>query len=72
MITLFRTRPFARLVAGSGPLLAALRQMPATRRQRRALLRLDPALLRDIGVDSEAARAEASRPIWDVPRHWRQ
>ena len=40
-------------------------------RQRRALARLTPAQLRDIGLDDEAAAAEAARVFWDAPRHWR-
>jgi len=68
MFALFRTRlTFPR----SSSLLKLLRRMSATRRQRRALLRLDDALLRDIGQDHLSARAEANRPIWDVPQHWR-
>lgn len=40
-------------------------------RQRRALTRLTPQQLRDIGLDAEAASAEAGRLFWDAPRHWR-
>lgn len=40
-------------------------------RQRRALSSLDAHLLRDIGLSEEAAQAEARRPAWDVPTHWR-
>jgi uncharacterized protein YjiS (DUF1127 family) len=43
----------------------------ATRRYRQALGRLDPHLLRDIGLTCEQAQAEATRPLWDVPSHWR-
>lgn len=39
-------------------------------RQRRRLASLDDAMLRDIGLTREAARAEAERPIWDVPQSW--
>lgn len=39
-------------------------------RQRRALARLDPRLLRDIGLTEDAARAEAARRFWDAPHHW--
>lgn len=42
----------------------------ALRRQRSALARLDDRLLDDIGVDQDAARAEAARPVWDAPPHW--
>lgn len=39
-------------------------------RQRRALARLDPAHLADIGLTREEALAEASRPVWDAPEYW--
>jgi len=42
--------------------------MLATYRQRRALARLDSAALKDIGLTCAEARAEANRPIWDLPR----
>ena len=34
---------------------------------RRALAHLDAATLIDIGLSVDEARAEAKRPIWDVP-----
>jgi len=42
--------------------------MLAIYRQRRALARLDSAALKDIGLTCAEARAEANRPIWDMPR----
>jgi uncharacterized protein YjiS (DUF1127 family) len=41
-------------------------------RQRKRLGTLDPHLLQDIGITPEDARTESTRPLWDVPRHWRQ
>ena len=41
-------------------LVAAL----ARRRDRQRLGHLDPHLLRDIGLDCEAARQECSKPFW--------
>ncbi|WP_300514147.1 DUF1127 domain-containing protein [Aliiroseovarius sp.] len=41
-----------------------------TRRERRALARLEAEALRDIGLTKSQARAETGRPIWDVPCHW--
>ncbi|TCO70899.1 DUF1127 domain-containing protein [Rhodovulum euryhalinum] len=38
--------------------------------QRRRLADLDDAMLRDIGLTREQARAEARRPVWDVPKSW--
>lgn len=40
-------------------------------RQRRALSRLNDAALADIGLSRLDAIAEAKRPAWDVPGHWR-
>lgn len=42
------------------------------RRERAELASLDDAALKDIGVSREEALAEARRPLWDVPRYWRQ
>ena len=47
-------------------------------REASKMLELDDHLLRDVGLTSEAARAEAARPAWDaldrvpwdVPAHW--
>lgn len=36
------------------------------RRQRRDLLRLSDAMLRDIGISRADAEREAARPFWDV------
>lgn len=38
--------------------------------QRQHLATLDAHRLDDIGLSADAARAEAARPIWDVPAHW--
>lgn len=43
----------------------------ALRRQRLALRDLDDYRLRDLGIDRAEAEAEARRPAWDVPAHWR-
>ncbi|MDX1822143.1 MAG: DUF1127 domain-containing protein [Paracoccaceae bacterium] len=51
--------------------MTRLSVMRATRRQRRALARLDVAALADIGLTPEAAAAEARRPVWDVTPSWR-
>ena len=40
------------------------------RRQRATLANLPPDRLDDIGLTPDAARAEANRPVWDVPGHW--
>lgn len=48
-------------------ILAAL----ALRRSRAKLGELPDHLLRDIGCTRAQAKAEAARPVWDVPDHWR-
>lgn len=48
------------------------RDLRALVRQRRELAELDEHLLRDIGVSRDDADKESSRPVWDVPSHWRQ
>ena len=40
-------------------------------RQRNHLGQLNAHLLKDIGLTYEEARAEAARPFWDAPSHWR-
>jgi uncharacterized protein YjiS (DUF1127 family) len=51
--------------------LDRLGAMATFARHRKALAKLDPHLLRDIGLTTEEAQAELSRPLWDVPSHWR-
>ena len=41
-------------------------------RQRRHLGALDDRLLEDIGCSRAEAEAEAARPVWDAPAHWRK
>ncbi len=43
----------------------------ALSRSRRALLRLDDHLLRDIGLSRTEAETEAFRREWDAPASWR-
>ncbi|SFG23479.1 protein of unknown function [Palleronia marisminoris] len=40
--------------------------------QRRQLRTLDDRLLEDIGRSRAEADAEAGRPVWDAPSHWRK
>ena len=46
-------------------------EMREVARQRKALARLTPEQLRDIGLDGDLARNEADRPFWDAPQGWR-
>ena len=41
-------------------------------RQRKQLGALDARMLDDIGCSSADAQTEATRPVWDVPSHWRK
>lgn len=49
----------------------SLSQMAAVRRQRKALVRLDDAALRDMGLTRSDVDQEAKRALWDVPANWR-
>jgi uncharacterized protein YjiS (DUF1127 family) len=48
----------------------SLTRLFALHRSRRALADLDGTRLDDIGISADRARAEAARPIWDVPQNW--
>lgn len=54
-----------------GRFVARMFAAQALHRQHQALARLDDALLRDIGLTRTEANAEAARPVWDAPNHWR-
>jgi len=54
------------------PLIRLISLAFSARRSRRALGQLDESALRDIGMTKHEAETEASRPIWDVPRNWRE
>lgn len=45
-------------------LLAAVREFRRRHRSRRGLVRLDPHLLKDIGLSHGEAEFEASKPFW--------
>lgn len=45
---------------------ARLSQWMAVRRQRRRLAEMDPAALKDLGLDRADAWRELHRPFWDV------
>jgi uncharacterized protein YjiS (DUF1127 family) len=64
------TAPNARRLPALTSPLAWLLACLALRRQRLHLAELDERQLRDIGVTPDQMRAEANRPIWDVPAHW--
>jgi uncharacterized protein YjiS (DUF1127 family) len=64
------TRAFARSRPQPG-FLRRLLHLAAVARARHDLARLDDRLLRDIGLTRDEADRELSRPVWDVPPHWR-
>lgn len=49
-----------------------LRRAFSVHRQRARLAYLDDRMLRDIGITRAEAKAEATRPAWDVPASWRR
>lgn len=60
------------LLARQGTSTPRLGDFLSLLRQRQALADLDEAALRDIGISKAEAEAESSRPLWDVPAHWRR
>jgi uncharacterized protein YjiS (DUF1127 family) len=52
-------------------LARALIDALALQRHRQQLAHLNDDILDDIGITREQATAEAARPIWDAPAHWR-
>lgn len=65
-ITIARHRP-----ARPFGILSRVRTAMTLYRQRARLAALDDHLLRDVGLTRDEALAEATRPLWDVPSHWR-
>ena len=49
----------------------SLRSALALLRSRRALARLDPDQLEDVGLTAAQAQAEAQKPVWDAPASWK-
>lgn len=43
----------------------------ALHKQHQALLNLDDALLRDVGITRVEAINLAASPVWDAPNHWK-
>ena len=67
MKTITALHPFGRISAHGFHPLGWLVQAFAAHHQRMRLEDLDPHMLRDIGLDRDAARREAHRPFWDLP-----
>jgi uncharacterized protein YjiS (DUF1127 family) len=63
--------PWIRLVAVFTRLPKHFAARMALARSRRSLARLDPRLVQDIGLSVDEANAEARRPVWDAPLHWK-
>lgn len=51
-------------------LLARLHSIVMVTRTRRALAKLEPHELADIGLSAAQAQREAKRSIWDAPQSW--
>lgn len=66
------TRSNARLDTRALAPRLSLLTMLSVWRSRRALARLDARALEDVGITAHLARAEAAKPVWDVPATWRQ
>lgn len=62
---------FSRPAPAPRSLLARLFAWREEARQKARLRLLDDRLLSDIGVTRAEAEAEADRPAWDSPSHWR-
>lgn len=58
------TLPLAARTGLFDRLALVLAEASNRRRERHMLDRLDPHLLRDIGLTTDQARAEASKPFW--------
>ena len=68
-------RPFLlrRLLGGLfGRLLDRLARHETEARSRHRLARLEPHLLRDIGMTADEAEALAKSLEWDAPAHWKR
>ena len=52
--------------------LRALIGMRAFARSQRQVTRLDPHMLRDIGLTQAEAEDIAAQSAWDAPTHWRR
>lgn len=47
-------------------------RLESTWRERNHLKALDDAALKDLGLTRAQVDAEARRPVWDVPNHWKR
>jgi uncharacterized protein YjiS (DUF1127 family) len=70
-LALPRAASLSRLGGSLSRLPSRLLHHAALARSRRSLSLLDDHLLRDIGLTREEALAEAERPAWDAPSHWK-
>lgn len=64
------TRPATAHAVPARPLVQRLLASLYLLRSRRALARLSPTQLDDIGLTKAQAETEAKRPFWDAPQHW--
>lgn len=66
-----RTNIAASRLHGPIGIMKYLSRLIAVRNHRRLLKDMPDEVLNDIGVTRDQARAEAARPIWDVPASWK-
>lgn len=57
--------------AAAGGVFPRIYRAFAVAGQRNKLAQLDDTRLADIGITRAEAKAEASRPFWDVPKGWK-
>lgn len=50
---------------------SAIMTLADVAKQRRALGKLDTSRLEDLGISQHAAKAEADKPFWNAPNHWK-
>lgn len=68
-----RTHSGIRIASGNHPsLLRRIRMAFTLHKERRDLARLDPHLLKDVGLSEDERRREIRRSVWDAPRHWHE
>lgn len=70
MSTLLRSLPRVRPVGFGTGLLSRIDAAFRLWGEREQLDRLEPHMLRDLGVTKDDVRRERARPVWDAPGWW--
>ncbi len=71
-MAMIATEARSHTVFGAPALLTAIVSAFEVRKQRAALKTLDAGRLADLGLTHDQAAAEARRPSWDAPAHWKR